>query len=62
MMLRARSQLDWTFAVVAIFHEFVADALTANIRALPFVTFNVAVMLVAHFFLRPEVGIVHAAF
>ena len=48
MMLRARSQLDWTFAVVAIFHEFVADALACIVSANPLVPLNVAVMSVAH--------------
>src|ERR1017187_568974 len=51
MMLRAHSQLDWTFAVVAIFHEFVADALALTICALPFMPLNIAIMFVAHLFL-----------
>ena len=49
MMLGARSQLDWTLAVVALFHRLVADALTRTICALPFMPLNIAIMFVAHF-------------
>jgi hypothetical protein len=48
-MLRARPQLDGTLAVVAIFHEFAADALACNVSAYPLVPSNIAVMFVAHF-------------
>ena len=48
MMFRTRPKFDGALGVVAIFHEFVADALAATIRALPFMPFNVAVVLVAH--------------
>jgi hypothetical protein len=61
-MLRARSQLDGALAVVAFFHQQITDALAATIRALPFVSFDIAIVFVAHFFLRPEIAIVHAAF
>ena len=48
LMLRARSELDWALAVVALFHRLIADADAATIRALPFVRFNIAIMFVAH--------------
>jgi hypothetical protein len=61
-MFRTRSQLDWTLAVVAIFHAFVADALARTICALPFMPLNIAVMSVAHFFPHSEITSAHAAF
>ncbi len=50
MMLRARSQFGGALAMVALLHQQITYALAATIRALPFVPFNVAVVLVAHFF------------
>ena len=47
-MFRASTQLDWAFGVVAIFHEFVAEALARTISALPIMPLNIAVMSVAH--------------
>ena len=49
MMLRARPQFDGALAMVAIFHAFVADALARTICALPFVSFDIAVVSVAQF-------------
>jgi|NGEPerStandDraft_6_1074524.scaffolds.fasta_scaffold94617_3 hypothetical protein len=49
MMLRARPQFDGALAMVAIFHEFVADADARSISALPFMPLDIAVVSVAHF-------------
>ena len=61
-MLRARSQLDGALAVVAFFHQQITDALAATIRALPFVSFDIAIVFVAHLFLRSEITSTHAAY
>jgi len=62
MMLRAIPHLNEALAMVAFFHQFSAHTLASRVTTLPIVPFDSAVMPVAHFFLRPEVGIVHAAF
>jgi len=61
-MLRARSQLDGALAMVALLHQQITDALAGAVAAYPIVTLNIAIVFVAHLFLRSEITSTHAAY